>query len=148
MNVRGTLSRTEIERFLSASAIPIRLACRTPGGSLWMLSLWFRHRDGSIECATSADADVVQYLREDPSLAFEVSTNEPPYRGVRGNGTASIESDPDKTVLEALLERYLGGIETPLAKTLLAEDREEVTITIEPETVYGWDYSDRMLRET
>lgn len=102
------------------------------------------HDGWVLECATSAEADVVSYLRETPEVSFEVSTNRPPYAGVRGRGEASIEPDPEKAVLRDLLERYLGGTDSELARTLLREDREEVTITIEPAVVYGWDFSDRM----
>ena len=144
MKLRGPLSRSEIERLLETTTVPLRLACHRPDGSLWMLSLWFRYRDGTIQCATGATADVVSFLERDSAVAFEVSTNDPPYRGVRGNGTATVESDPEKAVLSSLIERYLESTDTPFARRLLDDDREEVTITIDLETVYGWDFSERM----
>ena len=144
MEIRGPLSRTEIDRFLETTTVPLRLSCHRPDGSLWMLSLWYRYRDGRLECATAADADVVAFLEADPHVAFEISTNEPPYRGVRGNGTATITPDPEKDVLSALLDRYLETTDTPLGRRLLAPDREEVRLEIDPDVVYGWDYSDRM----
>ncbi|MDJ1431911.1 pyridoxamine 5'-phosphate oxidase family protein [Halostagnicola sp. A-GB9-2] len=152
MNVRGSLSRETIARFLSVQTIPIRIGCRTPSGHPWMLSMWYRSRaagdDGSdewvLECATGAEAKVVTYLTENPEVSFEISTNQPPYTGVRGRGTATIEPDPEKDVLRSLVNRYLGGPKSTLAQTLLSGDREEVTITIEPSVVYGWDFSQRM----
>lgn len=140
MNVRGSLERGDIETFLEETTVPLGLSCRTPGGRLWMVSLWFRFREGVLESATSASADVVSFLEADPGVAFEVSTNDPPYRGVRGNGTATISPDPEKEVLRALCERYLGTTESDLAGRLLEPDRREVTVRIEPETVVGWDY--------
>jgi nitroimidazol reductase NimA-like FMN-containing flavoprotein (pyridoxamine 5'-phosphate oxidase superfamily) len=109
-----------------------------------MLSLWFLYRDGAFWCATSATADVVDYLAADDHVAFEISTNEPPYKGVRGNGTASVEPDDQKALLRELLERYLGGTDSGLADRLLSPDREEVTIRIDPDRLYTWDFSDRM----
>ncbi|SDQ49740.1 pyridoxamine 5'-phosphate oxidase family protein [Natronobacterium texcoconense] len=150
MNVRGSLTEEQVVEFLESQTVPIRVACRTPSGHLWMLSLWYRRRDEAdswtLACATSANATVVDYLTHDakPAVAFEVSTNHPPYRGVRGRGTASVAPDPEKETLRALLERYLDGTESELARTLLREEREEVTITIDPVTVYGWDFSERM----
>ncbi|USZ73115.1 pyridoxamine 5'-phosphate oxidase family protein [Natronosalvus halobius] len=144
MKIRGSLSRAEIDDYLDEATVPIRLACHTPAGRLWMLSLWFQHRDGVFRCATGADADVVRYLGHDPSVAFEVSTNEPPYAGVRGSGTATVDPDPEKAVLRELLERYLGGTDSKLARSLLEKDRTEVTITVDPGVVYGWDFSERM----
>jgi len=142
--VDGDWTRERTEAFLESQAIPVRLACHTPAGGLWMLSLWYRYRDGRLECATGADAKVARYLRNDPAVAFEVSTNDPPYRGVRGSGTASLDPDEDKALLRSLLERYLGGTDTPIAERLLAPEREEIRISIDLERVYTWDFSDRM----
>jgi len=142
----GEWDRAGVAAFLTDATVPVRVACRTPGGGLWMLSLWYRF-DADAErlvCATSAAADVVEYLRDDDGVAFEVSTNDPPYRGVRGNGTATIESDDDKAVLRSLLERYLGGTDSSLAERLLAPERDEVAIRIDPERCYSWDFTERM----
>lgn len=140
----GAWSETEAESYLRERAIPIRLGCRTPSGGLWMLSLWYQYRDGAFHCATGADADVVRYLNADPGVSFEVSDNEPPYRGVRGAGTATIAHDDDKEQLETLLVRYLGGTDNELADRLLDADREEVRIRIDPSKLYTWDFADRM----
>ncbi|WP_338729743.1 pyridoxamine 5'-phosphate oxidase family protein [Haladaptatus sp. DJG-WS-42] len=142
--ISGAWSATEIERFLDDAIIPIRLACTTPGGKLWMLSLWFRYDEGSFWCATGRDADVVGYLNSSPEVTFEVSTNDPPYRGVRGRGVASITPDTEKSLLTALLVRYLGGTESSLAQQLRSAGREEVRIEIVPEKLYSWDFSERM----
>jgi len=142
--VDGDWDRERAEAFLETQAIPVRIGCRTPEGGLWMLSLWYRYRDGTLECATGADAEVVRYLRNDPGVAWEISTNDPPYRGVRGNGTATIAADEDKAVLTSLLERYLGGTDSPLAERLLAPERAEVSIAIDVDRAYSWDFSSRM----
>lgn len=140
----GTWDAEGVAAYLDGARVPCRLACRTPSGRPWMLSLWFRFRDGTLQCATSASADVVGYLRADDGVAFEVSTNEPPYRGVRGNGTATVEPDPGKELLSTLVERYLGDAESDLARWLLREDREEVRILVDPERMFSWDYTERM----
>jgi hypothetical protein len=108
-----------------------------------MLSLWYQYRDGAFHCATGADADVVRYLSADPGVSFEVSDNDPPYKGVRGAGTATVE-DGGKDQLETLLKRYLGGTDNDLADRLLDANREEVRIRIEPTKLYTWDFTDRM----
>ena len=143
-DVRGAWTESEVEAFVEAATIPIRLATHRPDGSLWLVALWYRYRDGTLECATGANAALVRFLRNDPAVAFEVSTNDVPYRGIRGNGTADLEPDDDKTVLRALLERYLGGTDSELAEWLLDDDRDEVRIRIEPSEIYSWDYSERM----
>lgn len=159
----GAWDGDAVTDFLEDAVVPIRLACRTPSGPLWMVSLWYRWRPaagehdagdagaddagdagGVFHCATGADADVVEYLEHDDGVAFEVSTNDVPYRGVRGHGTVTIAADEDKATLGALLERYLGGTDVALARRLLDDDRDEVRITVRPERVYSWDFSDSM----
>jgi nitroimidazol reductase NimA-like FMN-containing flavoprotein (pyridoxamine 5'-phosphate oxidase superfamily) len=140
----GVWSPEEIDDFLTETTVPIRVSCRTPRDDLWMLSLWYEYVDGEFRCATGKDADIVEFLQSTEEVAFEVSTNDPPYRGVRGRGTASLGPDEDKRQLRVLLERYLGGTDSSLARSLLAPEREEVRIRITPEKLYSWDFSERM----
>jgi nitroimidazol reductase NimA-like FMN-containing flavoprotein (pyridoxamine 5'-phosphate oxidase superfamily) len=95
MEVDGDWSTDEAERFLREQRIPVRIACRTPPGGLWMLSLWYRYSDGRLACATGANARVVDYLREDPGVAFEVSTNDRPT--VASAGPVPRRSRPTRT---------------------------------------------------
>ncbi len=145
--VTGPWSATELESFLETAVQPLRLACRTPSGRLWLVPLWFVYRNDRFHCATGRRADVVEFLEADAHVAIDVSTNEIPYRGVRGNGRATVEPDPDKELLTELIDRYLDGTDSPLAEQLLAADREEVRIDIEPDRLVTWDYSERMATE-
>jgi nitroimidazol reductase NimA-like FMN-containing flavoprotein (pyridoxamine 5'-phosphate oxidase superfamily) len=140
----GGWDRAEVTAFLTEATVPVRLACRTPAGGLWMLSLWYRFDNERLVCATSVEADVVAYLRADDGVAFEVSTNDPPYRGVRGSGTAAIRPDEEKAVLRSLLDRYLDGTDSSLARRLLDPERDEVVIEIDPSRLYSWDFTERM----
>jgi nitroimidazol reductase NimA-like FMN-containing flavoprotein (pyridoxamine 5'-phosphate oxidase superfamily) len=146
MRLTGGPDRDWMDDFLDDHAIPVRVATRTPAGGLWMLSLWYGYEraDGSLHLATSADARVVEYLEADSEVAFEVSTNHPPYRGVRGQGDATLEPDDEKALLSALVEEYLGGRDSDLANWLLRDDRDEVHVTVDVTRAYAWDYSDRM----
>ncbi|MFB6095810.1 MAG: pyridoxamine 5'-phosphate oxidase family protein [Haloferacaceae archaeon] len=144
VELAGAWSEGQLETFLETSTIPIRIATQRGDGSLWLVTLWYRYRDGAFDCATWANADVVRFLRNDSEVAFEVSTNSPPYRGVRGNGTAAMSRDGGKETLRALMERYLGGTDSSLGRWLLDDAREEIHIRIHPDELYTWDYSDRM----
>jgi len=142
--LRGAWDEAELAAFLTETAVPIRLTTRRPDGSLWPVALWYRYRDGAFECATRADADVVRFLRREPAVAIDVSTNDIPYRGVRGYGAATVAETGGTEVLRDLVERYLGGIDSELARELLRADREEVLIRIAPEELFSWDYAERM----
>ena len=141
---RGTWTAEEVETFLQEAEIPVRVATTRPNGSLWIVTLWFRYRDGVLECATQEQSALVGFLREDPQVAFDVSTNQIPYRGIRGHGVATVSTDSDKRVLGDLVDRYLGDRDSSLAKWLLSEERSEVCIRIDMQDVYSWDYSERM----
>ena len=109
---RGAWTDDDVGDFLQRTTVPLRLSTHRPDGSLRTVALWYRYRDGAFECATGADADIVRFLRNDDGVAFEVSTNDPPYRGVRGNGTASLARDEDKAALRDLIEPTSAG-QTP-----------------------------------
>jgi len=142
--ISGAWSETQLEAFLEESRIPIRIGTQRGDGSLWMVALWYRYRNELFECATWANAHVVRFLRNDSEVTFDVSTNHPPYRGVRGNGTATMSADETKATLRALIERYLGDTDSSLAEWLLNDAREEIRIRIRPNEMYSWDYTDRM----
>ncbi len=143
MKLTGPWDRDAVDRFLADARVPVRIGCRTPADDPWLVSLWFEW-DGAVHCATGADADLVTFLRSDDHVSFEVSTNDPPYKGVRGRGRATVSPDPDKRYLRSLMERYLGGTDNELGERLLRPEREEVHVRIEPERLHSWDYSRRM----
>jgi hypothetical protein len=124
--------------------IPVRLACLGSTGAPVVLSLWFLYRDGAFWCASRPTARVVRHLERDPRCAFEVARDAPPYRGVRGQGRASVRRGQGGALLGELLDRYLGGRDSPLARRLLAGAADEVAIRVGPTRLASWDYSERM----
>lgn len=144
VTVDGAWTEDQLDDFLEESRIPIRLATHRGDGSLWMVALWYRYRDDSFECATWANAHIVRFLQGDSEVAFDISTNRPPYRGVRGNGTATLSPDKNKATLRALVDRYLGDADSSLGEWLLSDAREEIRVHIYPNELYSWDYTDRM----
>ena len=158
MDPTGPWDRDRVDEYLGGAAVPVRLGCRTPGDHPWIVSLWFAwdpdagseadggsgDPPGAIRCATSANADLVEFVEHDDEVSFDVSTNDPPYKGVRGRGRATVVPDDDKRLLRSLLTEYLGGTDNPTADRLLRPERDEVEIRIEPERLPSWDYSERM----
>ncbi|KOX96995.1 pyridoxamine 5'-phosphate oxidase family protein [Halorubrum tropicale] len=160
MDPTGPWDRDRVDEYLAAARVPVRLGCRTPSDRPWIVSLWFAWDPdagadpdgdggsgppaGAIRCATSESADLVEFVEHDDHVSFDVSTNDPPYKGVRGRGRATVVPDEDKRLLRSLLTRYLGGTDNPTAERLLRPERDEVEIRIEPERLHAWDYSERM----
>ncbi len=133
-----------VEQFLASARLPLRLACHGPGGAPLVCSLWFLYADGYLWCATSAGAALAGWLAEDQRCGFEISVNEVPYRGVRGQGAAVLLAEAGADVLGRLIDRYLGDRESRLARWLLRRADEELAIRIEPRWITAWDFTERM----
>lgn len=131
-------------KYLEEAPIPLSLACVTESGWPMVVSLWYKYSEGKLWCATQRTAKVVEYLRHEPRCAFEVATEAPPYRGVRGQGMAIVNEERGKEILDTLLIRYLKGTQSPLAKQLLSRSEKEVAIEIAPKNLFAWNYSERM----
>jgi nitroimidazol reductase NimA-like FMN-containing flavoprotein (pyridoxamine 5'-phosphate oxidase superfamily) len=140
----GAWSRQQVDEFLVGVTVPIRLACAGPDGFPRVVSLWFQYAGGVLYCVTHRDSKLVRLLRRDQRVGFEISPNDPPYHGVRGQGTVTMEPLGEADTLALLLERYLGGLESGLAKWLLSRSDEEVLVSIQPTRLFSWDYRERM----
>lgn len=139
----GPWAADEIEQYLLDTIIPVRIATIGSSGPM-VQSLWFIYDEDALWCATQSDAVVVRRLRADPRCGFEVAADSPPYRGVRGRGRATIETDAAASILPRLIDRYLGSQSTPLGNWLMSRLDGEVAVRITDLTVTSWDYSGRM----
>ena len=140
----GPWSKEKIQHFLQDSRYPIRLACTGMDGYPRVVSIWFVYQEGLFFCASHRSSQLVALLRANGRVGFEVSTNEPPYCGVRGQADASLSDVGGAMMLERLLDRYLGGHDSPLAGWLLSRAEDEVLITVTPRRLFSWDYRQRM----
>ena len=141
---KGPWSEAELAAFLDETRVPLRLACNGSRGAPVLASLWFVPEQGRLWCATQRSARVVEHLRRDPACAFEVAPETPPYRGLRGQGRATLHDDRGESTLRILVERYLGDLDSEFARWLLARAENETAIEIEPETRVTWDFRARM----
>ena len=105
---RQRLEQRQIDAFLGASRIPLRLACNAGQGFPLLNSLSFEQREGGLWCAAHASSAVVPFLQRDPRCAFEIALNDPPYCGVRGRARALLSRDGAGELLQRLIERYVG----------------------------------------
>ena len=137
-------SPAEIRAFLSKTVIPIRLACNARAGFPLLLSVWFLFEEDHLWCAVQRDSKLARCLAADDRCAFEVAGDEPPYRGVRGQGRAALVAARGEEILGRLLDRYLGGRESDLGRWLLGRASDEVAIRIAPAWVTAWDFTERM----
>lgn len=124
--------------------IPIRIAFANNDGIPNVISLWFVQIDEKIYCATQKSAKIIQYLKKNPVCGFEIASDKPPYKDVRGNGSAKILDDLGQDILQILMNKYLGEKESGLSKFLKSNSHNEVAIEITPKNLFYYDYSARM----
>ena len=143
-SLRGPWNQRQIDDYLSASSFPVRLSCVGADGFPRIASLWYHYEAGQMLCVTHCRSTIAKLLQGDDLVGFEVSPNEPPYHGVRGQGRATLYPLGEAKLLEGLLEHYLGNMESSLATWLLKRSDEELVVNIVPTRLYSWDYRDRM----
>lgn len=139
----GPWDAAAIERYLRETVIPIRLASAGRTSPL-VQSLWFLYEDESIWCCTQRDAVLTRRLTADPRCGFEVSGDQPPYRGVRGTAVAEVVSDRAADILPRLIERYLGDRPNQLSRWLMSRLDREVAIRLRDLRLTTFDFTSRM----
>jgi hypothetical protein len=144
--LRGPWNKQETENYLASARYPLRLSCVGSDGFPRVVSLWYSYEGGNLYCVTHQASKIASLLLADPRVGFEVSPNEPPYCGVRGQGRATLDPLGQSPMLQQLLDQYLGDTESDLASWLLSRSDEEFLIQIEPVRLYTWDYRERMAK--
>lgn len=139
----GSWTGADIGTFLAEARIPLRVSLTSAHGPL-VVPLWFEYRDDRLWSCSPDDSTLVNALRAAPEVGFDVSTNDLPYKGVRGRGRATCVATSDTEALETLLTRYLGSTDNPLSQTLLSRTAPEATVVIDPTWLTSWDFSQRM----
>ena len=137
-------SEAEVGDHLAASVIPLRLAVNGARGAPVVLSLWFVPDGLDLWCASADDSRVVRLVGRDGRVGFEVAGDRPPYRGARGQGSATLHPEQGAAVLDRLLDRYAIRRDSRLARFLLSRADREVAIRVEATRWTTWDYSARM----
>ncbi len=144
IRLTGPWTESRVQEFLAEACIPVRLAANTDSGFPIVISLWFLAEDEEILAVVHRDARIANRLEADARCAFEIAPDEPPYRGVRGQATASLDADGAAALLERLLDRYLGSTDSSLGRFLLARAEEELIVRLRPIWIASWDYTERM----
>ena len=142
----GPWSLSDIGAYLDSAVIPVRLSAVSESGWPVVVSLWFLYEGETILCATRPTSRIAKLIEAGPRIGFEIAADLPPYRGVRGQGMASLRPDRDAVLLTKLVDRYLGPDDTPFRQWLLAGADDEVAVAIRPVRLMSWDYRARMNR--
>lgn len=137
-------SAEQVEKYLQSTDIPLRLACNGKEGYPVLCSMWFQLTDNSLWCASHESSRIIAALQQNPKCAFEIASNDMPYRGVRGQADVELHRNGAADVLERLMARYLDEANASLASWLRSRADGEYAIEIQPRWVSAWDYRHRM----
>ena len=140
-----SMSTEEVERFLE-NTLNLQLATIDKQGDPNIQPVWFYY-DKDVEklwINTSKSARKTQNIRKRSTIYFSIDDENPPVRGVKGKGIATIIEDL-KTVIplgERISLKYLGTLDHPIAKMISEDSKkgEVVLIEISPNFFSTWDY--------
>lgn len=137
-------NETRIVEFLENSNFPIRISFLDESNEPHICSLWYKYGEGELLSASHKNSFLIRQLMNKKIIAFEVSSNEYPYKGVRGKATIELSTINANTVLRDLISKYLGSGNAQLSSWLMSRTDDEYVIRIIPSTINSWDFSDRM----
>ncbi|HEX7209260.1 MAG TPA: pyridoxamine 5'-phosphate oxidase family protein [Nitrososphaeraceae archaeon] len=140
-----SMSKEEVERFLENS-LNLQLATIDERGDPNIQPVWFYYdKDGEkLWINTSKSARKTQNIRKRATIYFSIDDENPPVRGVKGKGIATIIED--LKIVNPLGDRislkYLGTLDHPIAKMISEDSKkgEVVLVEISPKFFSTWDY--------
>ena len=140
-----SMTKEEAEKFFE-SKLNLQLATIDEQGDPNIQPVWFYYdKDGEkFWINTSKFAKKTQNILKKSTIYFSIDDENPPVRGVKGKGIATIIDDL-KTVVslgERISLKYLGTLDHPIAK-MIAEDSKKggvVLVEISPKFLSTWDY--------
>ena len=132
-----SMTRDEAEKFLE-SKLTLQLATTDEKGEPNIQPVWFYYDkdEGKLLIITSKVAKKSQNLRNRPTIYFSIDDANPPYKGVKGKGNATIVEDPNRIVPQAekISIKYLGTLDHPAAKEMAdrSMNGEGILVEISP----------------
>ncbi|HYG00498.1 MAG TPA: pyridoxamine 5'-phosphate oxidase family protein [Candidatus Saccharimonadales bacterium] len=139
------MSKEEVEKFLE-NKLNLQLATIDEQGDPNIQPVWFYFdkNEEKLWINTSKSAKKTQNIRKRSTIYFSIDDENPPVRGVKGKGIATIIEDLKIIVPlgDRISLKYLGTLDHPIAK-MISEDAKKgdvVVIEITPKFFTTWDY--------
>ena len=142
------MTKEEAERFLE-SKLNLQIATIDEKVEPNIQPVWFYYDkdEGKLLVLTSKVAKKTRNLSNRPTIYFSIDDENPPYKGVKGKGTATIVEDPNLIVPQAekISMKYLGTLDHPAAKEMAdrSKNGEGVLVEISPKFFSTWDFGKR-----
>ncbi len=138
------MSQSEIDEFLGNSKTILRLGSVDRNGDPMIHPVWYHFAANRLYLMTGKNSRKVKNMNRKSRVYFSVDTDSQPIKGVKGKGTAIIVKDNRKMleIAEKIVSKYLGGLDSPMAKGLMdmARSGADAVIEITPSHYSVWDY--------
>ncbi len=140
------LSEQDLEEFLTSKVLNLHLGTVDEKGhaNVHPVGYYFDHLKNMFYILTAKESKKTHNLRNE-TVYFCVDDPNPPYKGVRGKGTARMleEVKFNLGIWEKIMARYIGNLEDPMAIALKGELKkgDSIVLEISPKYFSTWDYS-------
>lgn len=135
----------EVDKFLE-SKLNLQLATTDNQGDPNIQPVWFYYDkdNNKLLINTSSSAKKTQNIQKRSTIYFSIDDENPPVRGVKGKGVATIITDLDLVIpmSDKISLKYLGTLDHPIAKMISEGSKkgEVVLVEIVPKFFSTWDY--------
>jgi nitroimidazol reductase NimA-like FMN-containing flavoprotein (pyridoxamine 5'-phosphate oxidase superfamily) len=144
-NLGSSMTESEVRDFLSNTKLFARLGTIDEKEDPNVHPVWYYFDNERIYFETGKDSKKVRNIRRRNNIYFCIDDSNPPYKGVRGKGTAIISEDISKNVqiAEKIMIKYTGNLDNNIAKFLMDSIKkgESIIIEIIPHFYATWDHS-------
>lgn len=140
----SSMTEEEVRDFLTNSKLFARLGTIDEKEDPNVHPVWYYFDNGRIYFETGKNSKKVRNIRKRNNIYFCIDETNPPYKGVRGKGTAVISEDISINVpiAEKIIIKYTGSLDNNMAKFLMDTIKrgESVIIEIIPHFYATWDH--------
>ena len=141
----SSMTKDEVYDFLSNSKLFARLGTIDEKGDPNVHPVWYFFDNERIYFETGKKSKKVRNIMNRNNIYFCIDETNPPYKGVRGKGTAIISEDISRniSIAEKIMIKYTGSLNNNIAKFLMdsIKSGESVIIEIIPHYYATWDHS-------
>ncbi len=141
-----SLSEQDVKDFLTTKVLNLHLGTVDEEGhpNIHPVGYYYDQSDYKFYILTGKESKKTSNLKKNQMVYFCVDDPNPPYKGVRGKGTARIlkEVNFNLGIWEKIMARYLGNLEDPMAIALKEELKkgDSIVLEISPKYYSTWDY--------
>jgi general stress protein 26 len=119
------LNEQDVKDFLTTKVLNLHLGTIDEAGhaDIHPVGYYYDQSDNKFYVLTGRESKKTSNLKKNQMVYFCVDDPKPPYKGVRGKGSAKIQEDVNFNIgiWEKIMVRYLGDLEDPMGLALRDE---------------------------